>query len=62
MGALRVPPLWAALEDTESVLVAGAGGGYDIVAGLPIALALAGQGKNVALAESRVQRPEQPDR
>lgn len=49
-SSLFVPPLWAALTDSDRVLVAGAGGGFDVYAGLPIALALAGCGKSVAMA------------
>ncbi|GAA1513767.1 hypothetical protein GCM10009827_030450 [Dactylosporangium maewongense] len=50
--SLAVPPLFAALAGARSVLVAGAGGGFDVYAGLPLALALRAQGK-VGLA-SRV--------
>jgi hypothetical protein len=49
-GSLFVPPLWAALADSTKVLVAGAGGGFDVYAGLPIAMALASRGKSVSLA------------
>ena len=44
------PPLFAALEGARSVLIAGAGGGFDIYAGLPLALALRGTGAGVHLA------------
>jgi hypothetical protein len=47
---LAVPPLFAALADARSVLVAGAGGGFDVYAGLPLALALRAQGRVVHLA------------
>ncbi|MGI5177437.1 hypothetical protein ACQEVZ_13995 [Dactylosporangium sp. CA-152071] len=48
--SLAVPPLFAALAGARSVLVAGAGGGFDVYAGLPLALALRAQGKVVHLA------------
>src|ERR1051326_3280329 len=50
MGTLREPPLFAVLAPARRVLVAGAGGGFDVYAGLPLALALAGAGKSVHLA------------
>ncbi|AYF28021.1 hypothetical protein CSH63_11305 [Micromonospora tulbaghiae] len=36
---LAVPPLFAALAPARDVLIAGAGGGFDVYAGLPLALA-----------------------
>ncbi len=50
MSSLSTPPLFAALEPARRVLVAGAGGGFDVYAGLPLALALKAQGKHVHLA------------
>ncbi|QIQ02292.1 DUF1152 domain-containing protein [Streptomyces liangshanensis] len=50
MTALHTPELFARLEPAERVLVAGAGGGFDICAGLPLALSLLHQGKEVHLA------------
>ncbi len=50
MTSLHEPPLFAALEDSERILVAGAGGGFDVYAGLPLAFALMGLGKTVHLA------------
>ncbi|MFJ3925112.1 DUF1152 domain-containing protein [Streptomyces sp. NPDC090022] len=50
MTALHTNPLFARLEGAERVLVAGAGGGFDIYAGLPVALSLMHQGKRVHLA------------
>jgi hypothetical protein len=50
MTSLHEPPLFAALKDSERILVAGAGGGFDVYAGLPLALALMGLGKTVSLA------------
>lgn len=44
------PELIVRLERADHVLIAGAGGGYDIFAGLPIALALIARGKRVTLA------------
>jgi hypothetical protein len=48
--ALREPPLFARLDGSQRVLVAGAGGGFDVYAGLPLALALQARGKQVFLA------------
>jgi hypothetical protein len=50
VGTLREPPLFAALAPARRVLVAGAGGGFDVYAGLPLAFALQGAGKTVHLA------------
>ena len=50
MTALHTNPLFSRLDSARRVLVAGAGGGYDIYAGLPIALSLLHQGKEVRLA------------
>jgi hypothetical protein len=47
---LAVPPLFGALAGARNVLVAGAGGGFDVYAGLPLALALRAQGRTVHLA------------
>jgi hypothetical protein len=47
---LAVPPLFAALEDARGVLIAGAGGGFDVYAGLPLAVALLDAGRRVHLA------------
>lgn len=45
-----MPPLFEALAGARTILVAGAGGGFDIYAGLPLALALRAQGRTVHLA------------
>ncbi|WP_418959528.1 DUF1152 domain-containing protein [Streptomyces tritici] len=50
MTALHTNPLFSRLGSAERVLVAGAGGGFDVYAGLPIALSLLHQGKEVHLA------------
>ncbi len=50
LGSIRQPLLFSRLESARSVLIAGAGGGFDVFAGLPIALALAEAGKRVSLA------------
>lgn len=50
MSTLVENPFFARLAGSERVLVAGAGGGFDVFAGLPIALALRAQGKQVTLA------------
>ncbi len=43
-------PLFDALKDSEKVLIAGAGGGFDVFCGLPLFFALEAQGKEVHLA------------
>ncbi|MEU3602891.1 DUF1152 domain-containing protein [Streptomyces sp. NPDC006798] len=47
---LHANPVFARLEGAERILVAGAGGGFDIYSGLPLALSLLHQGKDVRLA------------
>ena len=49
-SSLRDLPLFAALADSQRILVAGAGGGFDILGGLPLALALRERGADVLLA------------
>jgi hypothetical protein len=48
--SLLEPPFFSRLRDARRILVAGAGGGFDIYAGLPLALALRSAGKEVHLA------------
>jgi len=48
--SLTAPPLFAALAPAKSILIAGAGGGFDVYAGLPLALALWHNGARVHLA------------
>ncbi|MBT2450348.1 DUF1152 domain-containing protein [Streptomyces sp. ISL-43] len=48
--ALHTTPIFDRLASSERILVAGAGGGFDIYSGLPIALSLLHQGKEVYLA------------
>ncbi|MEU1429667.1 DUF1152 domain-containing protein [Nocardia sp. NPDC005746] len=43
-------PVLHRLRDCERVLIAGAGGGFDVLSGLPIALSLIEQGRTVFLA------------
>lgn len=43
-------PLFEALESKQNILIAGAGGGFDVYSGVPLFLALKAQGKNVHLA------------
>ncbi|KAA5838392.1 DUF1152 domain-containing protein [Saccharopolyspora hirsuta] len=50
MFSLIEPPLFSRLRRAGRILVAGAGGGFDVYAGLPLALALRGLGKQVHLA------------
>ncbi|MFJ3864517.1 DUF1152 domain-containing protein [Streptomyces nigra] len=50
MFSLLEPPFLTRLRDARRVLVAGAGGGFDVYAGLPLALGLRAAGKEVHLA------------
>ncbi|WP_424640148.1 DUF1152 domain-containing protein [Embleya sp. AB8] len=50
MFTLAEPPLFARLRDARSVLIAGAGGGFDVFAGLPLGIALTDLGKRVHFA------------
>ncbi|MFE9605113.1 DUF1152 domain-containing protein [Streptomyces hokutonensis] len=50
MFSLLEPPFFSRLRDARRILVAGAGGGFDVYAGLPLALALRSAGKEVHLA------------
>ncbi|MGC4942368.1 DUF1152 domain-containing protein [Kribbella sp. DT2] len=50
MFELSEPPLFARLSAARRILIAGAGGGFDVYAGLPLALALAKQGKQISFA------------
>ncbi|SEM31186.1 DUF1152 domain-containing protein [Streptacidiphilus jiangxiensis] len=50
MFSLLEPPLLTRLRDARRILVAGAGGGFDVYAGLPLALALRADGREVHLA------------
>ncbi len=43
-------PLFEELKDSQSILLAGAGGGFDIFSGIPLYLNLIKQGKKVILA------------
>ncbi len=43
-------PLFTELEQSETILLAGAGGGFDIFCGLPLYFSLKSQGKTVYLA------------
>ncbi|WP_410592985.1 DUF1152 domain-containing protein [Amycolatopsis sp. lyj-23] len=50
MFSLAEPPLFTRLRPARRVLIAGAGGGFDVYAGLPLAFALRAQGKEVCFA------------
>lgn len=50
MHTLNKIPFFQEIEQSENILLAGAGGGFDIYAGLPIYFNLKKQGKNVILA------------
>ncbi|MEV4412012.1 DUF1152 domain-containing protein [Catellatospora sp. NPDC049609] len=54
MHALFEPPVSRRLRDARHVLIAGAGGGFDVYAGLPLALALRNAGTRVTLASFAV--------
>ena len=43
-------PSWEALEDRQNILIAGAGGGFDVFSGLPIYFTLKDTGKTAHLA------------
>lgn len=62
MFSLAVPPLFAALAPARSILIAGAGGGFDVYAGLPLALALRYRGADVHLASLSFSQLELADR
>lgn len=47
---LFTPGLLTELGEAQNILIAGAGGGFDVYAGLPLALALQAQGRSVHLA------------
>jgi hypothetical protein len=48
--SLHEPALFSRLREARRILVAGAGGGFDVYAGLPLAFALRAAGKDVHLA------------
>ncbi len=50
MSTIRQPLLFERLAPARHVLIAGAGGGFDVYAGLPLALALLADGKAVSFA------------
>jgi hypothetical protein len=60
--SLATPPLFAALAPASSILIAGAGGGFDVYAGLPLAFALWHNGANVHLANLSFSQLELVDR
>ncbi|MEV6521307.1 DUF1152 domain-containing protein [Longispora sp. NPDC051575] len=62
MASLATPPLFAALRGARSVLIAGAGGGFDVYAGLPLAVALWDAGIRVHLGNVSFSQLELLDR
>ena len=48
--SIATPRIFSLLADSTSVLIAGCGGGYDVLSGLPLYFALKAQGKRVHLA------------
>ncbi|WP_053719853.1 DUF1152 domain-containing protein [Saccharothrix sp. NRRL B-16348] len=61
MFSLAEPPLFSRLKSASSVLVAGAGGGFDVYAGLPLAFSLRALGKRVHLANLSFSQLDQLD-
>ena len=61
-SSLAEPPLFAALRPARSILIAGAGGGFDVYAGLPLAIALWDSGRQVYLANFSFTQLELLDR
>lgn len=59
--SLATPPLFNALAPASSILIAGAGGGFDVYAGLPLALALWRNGVRVHLANLSFSQLELAD-
>lgn len=59
--SLTTLPLFEALASAERVLVAGAGGGFDVYAGVPLMLALERLGKRVHLANYSFARLDRLD-
>lgn len=49
-------PFWNELQEARRVLIAGAGGGFDVFSGLPLYFALRSQGKEVFLANLSFSR------
>ncbi|AEV88394.1 hypothetical protein ACWT_7384 [Actinoplanes sp. SE50] len=62
MTNLATPPLFAALASARRILIAGAGGGFDVYAGLPLAFALRAVGAEVHLANLSFSELELVDR
>ncbi|WP_157239280.1 DUF1152 domain-containing protein [Catenuloplanes japonicus] len=60
--SLGLPPLLGALSGARRVLVAGAGGGFDVYAGLPLVFALRESGVEVHLANLSFSELELVDR
>ncbi len=50
MHSLLQNPLLAQLQNAQNILLAGAGGGFDVYSAIPLYIALKAQGKNVHLA------------
>jgi hypothetical protein len=55
-------PLFSELQDCQSILIAGAGGGFDVYSGLPLYFALRAAGKTAHLANlSFAELPSEPE-
>jgi hypothetical protein len=61
MFSLAEPALFTRLSSASSVLIAGAGGGFDVYAGLPLAFALRALGKQVHFANLSFSELERLD-
>ena len=59
MAALLLPPIFARFEKADTILLAGAGGGFDLFCGLPLYFALTALGKRVVLANLSFSSIEQ---
>lgn len=50
MKQIHQIPIFEALADSQNILLAGAGGGFDIFSGIPLYFNLTQQGKKVTIA------------
>ena len=50
MSQIDQVPFFQEIKDSETILLAGAGGGFDIYAGIPLYFSLKKQGKKVVIA------------
>jgi len=50
MPQLNTIQFFSEIEDSKNILIAGAGGGFDVYCGIPLYFSLKGMGKNITLA------------